>query len=280
MTENKESKEQKEIKEFKDRLRELRHSRNYTQKELGELMYVSRSTVAKWEAGLVLPTDEYLDRLCGIFNVSREAFFTDEEQEKLNSRKNRTIFQQKKLIVLMSAALLILLALAIVLPILVRHHRVEPTVPERIPAPVITLNGGDDYLGFGVTRPYEQNGQIEVTVVTNVLGKDVLRSMTVNAVPDGGRILLGTDFACEAIAAYYYEINDGWLYVKEDGETFDPDERKGFFNLDFATPLTVTGSAPDYSIALPTPSIGGNAILVRFEITVCGDTFRYFALYQ
>lgn len=286
--------------EFKDKLKELRHSQNYTQKELGELLYVSRSTVAKWEAGLVFPADEYLDRLCEVFGVGREAFFRDAEQEKLNSKKNRTISKQKRLIFLMSGALAILLFAIVYFTVnsAVNFHTSGPEQPTNVPAPTIRLNEGDEYLDFGVTRPDERDGQMEVYVVTNILTKEVLRRMTVNPIPDGGRITLTTDFAPESVAAYYFEVTDEFLYLTEDGVydpdertgwfilnltgdgVYDPDERTGWFSLDLAAPLTVTGSAPAFTVTLPEEAFDrAEMVLVRIEITVRGDTFRYFALY-
>lgn len=57
---------------FKDRLKKLREEKNLTQKQLAEKIFVSRSTVAKWENGLGIPCDVNLEQLCSFFNVSEE----------------------------------------------------------------------------------------------------------------------------------------------------------------------------------------------------------------
>ena len=44
--------------EFKDKLKQFRAEKGLTQSQLADLLYVSRSTVAKWENGLGLPNPE------------------------------------------------------------------------------------------------------------------------------------------------------------------------------------------------------------------------------
>ena len=77
---------------FKDRLRSLRTERNLTQKELGEKIFVSRSSVAKWENGLGLPSRASYDSLLEFFGVSEAEFplYSDEEirEIKRNVRKH------------------------------------------------------------------------------------------------------------------------------------------------------------------------------------------------
>ena len=55
--------------EFKDNLKKLRTEKGLTQAQLAEAIFVSRSTVAKWENGLGLPSVESMALL--------EAFFGD-----------------------------------------------------------------------------------------------------------------------------------------------------------------------------------------------------------
>ena len=57
---------------FKDRLKELRKEQGLTQEELGKKIYVSRSTICKWEIGNGLPSEANLESLCELFNVSKE----------------------------------------------------------------------------------------------------------------------------------------------------------------------------------------------------------------
>ncbi|MBQ4268976.1 MAG: helix-turn-helix transcriptional regulator [Clostridia bacterium] len=54
------------------RIRELRRERDFTQKQLGELINKSATAVASWEQGLSEPCVNDLRLLCGIFNVSAD----------------------------------------------------------------------------------------------------------------------------------------------------------------------------------------------------------------
>ena len=46
--------------EFNEKLVQLRKSRNMTQDELAEALYVSRAAVSKWESGRGLPSIDSL----------------------------------------------------------------------------------------------------------------------------------------------------------------------------------------------------------------------------
>lgn len=45
---------------------------------LAELVGVSRQTIYKWEADLVVPTYENIIKLCNIFQVDSDYFYSDE----------------------------------------------------------------------------------------------------------------------------------------------------------------------------------------------------------
>lgn len=72
---------------FKDRLKELRKEHGLTQEELGKKIYVSRSTICKWEIGNGLPSEANLESLCELFNVSKE-WLLDLEDYKEYVNKN------------------------------------------------------------------------------------------------------------------------------------------------------------------------------------------------
>ena len=69
--------------EFQDELKRLRANKGITQTKLGEAIHVSRSAVAKWEAGLGLPSEESVLALCVYFEVTREQLFPNRETEAL-----------------------------------------------------------------------------------------------------------------------------------------------------------------------------------------------------
>ena len=52
-----------------NKLRELREHRKMTQDELGKLIGVGRSTVAKWESGENFPRARQLISLANVFDV-------------------------------------------------------------------------------------------------------------------------------------------------------------------------------------------------------------------
>ena len=97
------------ILEFSEKLKELRHARRVTQAELARAIFVSRSSVAKWENGLGLPGESSLASLVEYFGV-RKDYFDTEEPEAVIVSKNRIIHRSRNLAVI-PICLLILAAL-------------------------------------------------------------------------------------------------------------------------------------------------------------------------
>ena len=78
--------------EFKENLKQLRLEKGLTQAQLAEKLFVSRSTVAKWENGLGLPNPESMAALESLFDIVAEELAT-EEPEKAIVKKNRKLRQ-------------------------------------------------------------------------------------------------------------------------------------------------------------------------------------------
>lgn len=76
--------------EFKENLKQLRMNKGLTQAQLAEKLFVSRSTVAKWENGLGLPNPESMAMLEELFDISASELAT-EEPEKVIVKKNRKL---------------------------------------------------------------------------------------------------------------------------------------------------------------------------------------------
>lgn len=76
---------------FKDRLKALRNEQGMTQKELGEAIFVSRSTVAKWENGLGLPSRASYEALLKFFEVSPLELPLNEKEEEPKIKKRIVI---------------------------------------------------------------------------------------------------------------------------------------------------------------------------------------------
>lgn len=54
---------------FADTLKKLRAEKGLSQKELGEMMYVTRSTISRWESGTRLPDTTMMTRLSNVLDV-------------------------------------------------------------------------------------------------------------------------------------------------------------------------------------------------------------------
>jgi transcriptional regulator with XRE-family HTH domain len=76
--------------EFKENLKQLRLQKGLTQAQLAEILFVSRSTVAKWENGLGLPNPESMAALEKLFDIVAEELAT-KEPEGVIVKKNRKL---------------------------------------------------------------------------------------------------------------------------------------------------------------------------------------------
>lgn len=99
--------------ELSEKLKKLRSERGLSQQKLADMIFVSRSAVAKWENGLGLPSEESYEALAAVFGVPK-AFFVTDEPEQIITTKNR---KMKKLsgfnwaVIIMAIAALALYAL-------------------------------------------------------------------------------------------------------------------------------------------------------------------------
>ena len=100
---------------FQDKLKELRKKNGISQYDLANALNISRSVIAKWEAGITLPSEESTRLLMDYFNVSREELFKNEETETIIVKKNVSISRMKKLIISLSSAIGILITITIIL---------------------------------------------------------------------------------------------------------------------------------------------------------------------
>ncbi len=76
--------------ELKDKLKKLRQEKGLTQAQLAEAVFVSRSTVAKWENGLGLPNPEAMQALEALFEIQQAQIATS-EPESVIVEKNRKL---------------------------------------------------------------------------------------------------------------------------------------------------------------------------------------------
>lgn len=65
--------------EFNDKLQQLRKQKNFTQEELAEALYVSRTAISKWESGRGYPSIDSLKAISKLFSVSIDELLSGEE---------------------------------------------------------------------------------------------------------------------------------------------------------------------------------------------------------
>ena len=115
--------------EFKDRLRELRKEKRITQEMLGREIHVSRSLVAKWEAGLGVPNEDLLDALCLYFGVEQKQLLPDATTEEVFVDKNLKIRKGKRLSIVLASIILSLVTIGSCLGVYkgmeIARHRAE-----------------------------------------------------------------------------------------------------------------------------------------------------------
>ena len=106
--------------EFKDNLKQLRTEKGLTQAQLAEKLFVSRSTVAKWENGLGLPNPESMAALEELFSITAQEIAT-KEPETVIVEKNRKLRLMGQIVGW--AAILALLVVTSILPFAIHNGR-------------------------------------------------------------------------------------------------------------------------------------------------------------
>jgi len=67
---------------FAETLRKLRAEKGLSQKQLGDLLFVNHSTIARWENGTRLPDAMVIQRLSACLQVDVNTLFNLEEQSE------------------------------------------------------------------------------------------------------------------------------------------------------------------------------------------------------
>ncbi len=104
---------------FKDKLRKLREDKGLTQQELANLLFVTRSAVAKWEQGRGIPNPDSLDAITDFFAIEKKELLSEQDaMEVIYTIQNASISERKQNMILISilSILLIVLASATALP--------------------------------------------------------------------------------------------------------------------------------------------------------------------
>jgi transcriptional regulator with XRE-family HTH domain len=101
--------------EFNEKLQQLRKSRNLTQEQMAEQLYVSRTAISKWESGKGYPNIESLKLISKLFGVTIDELLSGDELIHIAADENRSnmrkIFGSIYAVLDMMAVALILLPL-------------------------------------------------------------------------------------------------------------------------------------------------------------------------
>lgn len=76
--------------EFHEKLQFLRKQQNWTQEQLAEKLYVSRTAVSKWELGKGYPNIESLKQLSSVFGISIDELLSGEELMAAAQEENQS----------------------------------------------------------------------------------------------------------------------------------------------------------------------------------------------
>lgn len=128
--------------ELKDNLKQLRIRKGLTQAQLAERLFVSRSTVAKWENGLGLPNPDSMAALEALFDITAQEIAT-KEPETVIVKKNRKLRLVGQIIGW--TAMLILLTVMSILPFAIHngHYGFTPDMAAGVYADNEYIDTGD-----------------------------------------------------------------------------------------------------------------------------------------
>lgn len=130
---------------FALKLKELRRSKNMTQKQLADMLCVSDKNLSKWECGRSTPDVFHLQQICKIFGVEAEYFF---EEITLDSQEEKELHKKKLSFVIWRwvAVILCLSSFALFISVVARIF-----LPTTIPA---HYNGRGEIDRWGSSREF------------------------------------------------------------------------------------------------------------------------------
>lgn len=177
--------------EFKAKLKSLRTQKGITQQELADIVFTSRSTVAKWENGLSIPNEQSLQLLADYFGVERSELIGDAAVETTYVKKNAVISRSKKIILWLAIACVLLVAAVI--------------------AVAATFSAEEQPVGGSTPRvPRDENGVCTLTVgeTYTLFVAPILTGGSRDAMFDGAYITLSYDETAFAIE-YAFPPDEG-----------------------------------------------------------------------
>lgn len=216
--------------EFKAKLKSLRTQKGITQQELADIVFASRSTVAKWENGLSIPNEQSLQLLADYFGVERSELIGDAAVETTYVKKNAVISRSKKIILWLAIACVLLVAavIAVAATFSAEEQPVGGSTPRVVGAQgnlTEEMQDFGDYDAEGVPR--DENGVCTLTVdeTYTLFVAPILTGGSRDAMFDGVGISLFYDETAFAIE---------YAFPPDEGDPFIPP----YFSVTVLKPLS------------------------------------------
>lgn len=111
---------------FNEKLKQLRKGANLTQEELGNKVFVSRSTIAKYETGLLYPSQDILIKLASVFNIEPDELMDKDECQDVAIKSTNKLEIIRKVLLIGGIAFYVLLILLLVLPLFTNSYYIYP----------------------------------------------------------------------------------------------------------------------------------------------------------
>ena len=77
----------KDRKMFGSFIKEKRINKNYSQKELADLLYVTESAVSKWERGVSYPDITLISDICKVLEISEKELIQSSDDNEYRKMK-------------------------------------------------------------------------------------------------------------------------------------------------------------------------------------------------
>lgn len=209
--------------EFKDRLKNLRSKKNISQQQLADELHISRSVIAKWETGIALPSDEYLDELAKYFEIKKEELIDNYKTETVIVSKSKSISNLKKIIIGLSSVF-VLIIIGIVFGIIMSKQDKVFYLADDINSigknyDIIVLENDDDYL-FSLDRnaSYDICKRIIDDLSTIKYHEKALKSFEKNnsiCLRGINEIIINESYVCVNEKIYYIDSDKDSKIVKE-----------------------------------------------------------------
>jgi len=100
--------------ELKDRLKELRANANFTQEDLANQIFVSRTLVSKWESGDRYPSKDNLARLAVLFQIPQDELIGGQKEKDKYNKYNIISIAYSSVCGVMTLGLVVMMIIAVV----------------------------------------------------------------------------------------------------------------------------------------------------------------------